>query len=239
MTAECFMICWNREDTIHLSIKYYQQFCSRIVIFDNYSTDLTRDIALELGCDVRLFGTKGVLNDQDYLDIKNHAWKSSQADWVIVCDDDEILYHPDLEFHLNLAKERGHTIFKTQGYSMYAELVPRGRWLEVTAGTEDDNYSKTVIFNPKAIKEINYIYGCHQTKKQEGFLSVHPETLMLLHYKYVGGVERLINRHHEYEPRRQKSAINMRWNLGHEYSESDDHKRKQWHELSKKSRILF
>ncbi len=238
MICEAFIIAWNREDSIHLTIRHYQQFCQRVVIFDNFSEDKTRDISASLGADVRLFGTKGVLDDQAYIDIKNSCWKNSNADWVIVCDDDEILYHPDMpEF---LEKHKGMSIIRTQGYSMYSENVPREKWIEVKTGTEDANYSKFVIFNPKKVKEIGYVYGCHEAKvKGIDWRDCPLEELMLLHYRSIGGIERLIDRHHEYEPRRRKSAVNMKWNLGHHYAEPDDLKRQQWQELAAKSRILF
>ncbi len=238
MICEAFIIAWNREDSIHLTIRHYQQFCQRVVIFDNFSEDKTREIAVSLGADVRLFGTKGVLDDQAYIDIKNSCWKSSNADWVIVCDDDEILWHPDLKNVLE--NEKGKTIFRTQGYAMHSENVPYETWLEVNTGTEDDNYSKLIIFNPRKIQEIGYVYGCHEAKiKGLDLNNVGSEVLSVLHYRSVGGVERLIDRHHEYEPRRRKSAINMKWGLGSHYSEPDDLKRQQWQELAAKSRILF
>lgn len=242
VVCEAYIIAWNRADTIHMTIKHYQQFCQRIVIFDNYSDDKTREIALQLGADVRLFGTKGVLDDQAYIDVKNNCWKTSRADWVIVCDDDEILWHSELSTHLQAAKNQNRSVIPTQGYSMYAELLPRGTWLEVNTGVEDNNYSKTVIFDPKKISKINYVYGCHEAKPQPYNIPTElycGGNLMLLHYRSIGGVERLIDRHHEYEPRRRKSAVNMKWNLGHHYAEPDDLKRKQWAELAAKSRTLF
>ena len=43
------------------------------------------------------YSTGGKINDFKYLEIKNNAWKKSRgkADWVIVVDMDEFLYHLD------------------------------------------------------------------------------------------------------------------------------------------------
>jgi glycosyltransferase involved in cell wall biosynthesis len=235
MRIETHIITWNRSDTIHLTVSYYLKL-GRVIVHDNFSDDNTREICEALGAEVRLFGQAGVLSDQAYLDVKNHAWKGSDADYVIVCDDDEILYHEDLNFILKQERLWGTTIFKTQGYSMHAELLPRGTWLELNKGFRDNNYSKRLIFDPSKV-DINYIYGCHECRPK-GSIIESKETLNVLHYRNVGGVGRLIKRHHAYEERRKNSPVNMKWNLGHHYSESDDLKREQWKESEKKSKVL-
>jgi glycosyltransferase involved in cell wall biosynthesis len=236
MRIETHIITWNRSDTIHLTVGYYLKL-GHVIVHDNFSDDNTREICEALGAEVRLFGQMGVLSDQEYLVVKNNAWDKSDADYVIICDDDEILFHEDLEFVLKQEKMWGTTIFKTQGYSMHSETLPSETWLEINTGYKDNNYSKRLIFDPSKV-DINYIYGCHEARPK-GILNESKHILSVLHYKRVGGIERLLKRHHEYEPRRQKSQVNMRWNLGHEYAESDDHKRKQWSESLKKSKILF
>lgn len=54
MKIEAHIIAWNENETIHLTIKHYQQFCSKIIIYDNYSTDNTRSICESMGCEVKL-----------------------------------------------------------------------------------------------------------------------------------------------------------------------------------------
>lgn len=235
LKIETHLITWNREDTIALTVNYYLNL-GRVIVHDNFSDDATREICEGLGAEVRLFGQAGVLSDQAYLDVKNHAWKNSDADYVIVCDDDEILYHEDLVFILRQEKMWGTTIFKTQGYSMHSEMLPEESWLQVNTGHKDNNYSKSVIFDPSKV-DINYIYGCHEARPK-GVIQESKHTLNVLHYRSIGGVEKLIKRHHEYEERRQKSPINMRWNLGHHYAEPDELKRKQWLESGRKSETL-
>lgn len=235
MKIDTHLITWNREDRIHLTVSYYLKL-GRVIVYDNFSSDNTREICENLGAEVMLFGESGVLSDKAYLDIKNFVWKGSDADYVIVCDDDEILYNEDLSFILKQEKLLGTTIFRTQGYSMHSETIPRETWLEINTGHKDNNYSKSIIFDPSKV-DINYIYGCHEARPK-GTIQYSKELLSLLHYRSVGGVESLINRHHEYEQRRHKSPINMKWGLGSHYGESDDLKRKQWKESSEKSKLL-
>ena len=239
MNIETYVIAWNRADTIHMTVNYYKQF-GRVILYDNFSEDNTREIAESCGAEIQLFGNRGVLSDQHYLDVKNHCWKGSKADWVIVVDDDEILTVMDnvsMEDIFWDAKIHGHTIFKPQGYSMYSNDMPLNSWFDIKTGIIDDKYSKLACFNPKSIESINYIFGCHEANPKGNI--VYNNDLSLLHYNAVGGAERMIKRHQLYEPRRQKSPVNMRWGLGKEYGYSPESKRIWFKEQLAKSEILF
>jgi glycosyltransferase involved in cell wall biosynthesis len=212
MTCELYLIAFNESLMLDLTIEHYKQFCTKVIVFDNHSTDDTALLAQRMGCEVRKFGTPGILSDADYLTVKNHAWKESKADWVIVCDADEILWHPEIK-HV-LSEEKG-SIFPTQGYSFYSKNLPIHSFSEVKTCVLDDNYSKRIIFSPRRLKEIGYIYGCHECRPT-GDVVYSPVTMDVLHYKYVGGIERVLERHRLYKSR--LSDINKRWNLGHTYS---------------------
>lgn len=219
MKIEAYIIGWCVEDTIAFTIKHYKQFCDKVTLFDNHSTDKTREIAFSLGADVRLFGTPGELNDRDYLEIKNNCWKGSQADWVIIVDDDEILYG-------DIPASEPASIFRTQGFEVFSHEMPKESFLELQEGELNDNYSKLCIFNPKRVKEINYVYGCHEARP-EGDVIYSTSKLFLLHYRSIGGPKRLVDRHNSYVPR--MSELNKRWGLGaHYYSKTPAEKIDEW-----------
>lgn len=226
MDIEAFILCWNESETLHLTIKHYQSFCSKITIFDNFSTDNSREIAEEMGCEVRLFGVEGQLNDAEYLKVKNNCWKGSQADLVIVCDSDEII-NPN---------EMDGTIIKTQGYNMFSNDLPKESWFEINTGIPDNNYSKLICFDPKAIKEIGYVYGCHDAKPT-GDVKFSTYTAGLLHYKHVGGAERLVKRHALYASR--LSAINKKWKMGFQYQEPPEKTRKYFYDNLALAKPIF
>lgn len=216
MIIDCHFIGWNESETIHLTIKHYKTFCRHVYYYDNFSTDNSRQIAEENGAIVRMFGIEGQLNDQEYLKVKNNVWKGSDADWVIVCDADEIL---DLEltvFLPELVYGIKSTVIRTQGFNMFSENIPGKDWKEINTGIPDNNYSKLCMFNPKAIKEINYVYGCHEAKPV-GDVVFSRDILKLLHYKHVGGAQRVADRHALYASR--LSDINKRWKMGFQYQE--------------------
>jgi glycosyltransferase involved in cell wall biosynthesis len=228
MFVEAHIIAWNESQVIPFTIKHYKQFCDRVVIYDNYSTDNTREIALSLGCDVRLFGIEGVLSDFEYLKLKNNVWKTSAADLVIVCDCDEILITDRQQLERNSA----FTIFNTFGWNIYSQNVPREIFTEITEGFHDENYSKNIIWKPKQVKEINFVYGCHESKPS-GQVVYSPEVLPLFHYHNIGGYERVKKRHEAYCKR--LSPHNIKWKLGVHYSESEPKQKKDWYDQIQKA----
>jgi hypothetical protein len=224
--TEAFIIQWN-EPLLHLTIRHYQQFCDKITIYDNFSSDGSDLVAQSMGCNVIKFGIKGQLSDAAYLKIKNYCWKNSQADWVIVCDADEILWHPNLKTILENENKRGATIFETHGYNIYAHETPTTSYLEIRNGFPDPSYSKKIIFNPQHIKDIRYSYGAH-TCQPSGTVVTANERLWLLHYRNIGGPQRIIDRHAAY--RKRMSDDNKRMGLGCHYNYDDERRIREWHE---------
>jgi glycosyltransferase involved in cell wall biosynthesis len=229
MKVEAYIIAWNEADIIRLTINHYKRFCDRIILFDNFSDDGTPEIAKELGCEVRTFGRKGELSDPEYLKVKNYAWKFSEADWVIVVDADEIIYHHDIKNILQRNIDAS-TIFKPMGWNVFSHAMPVMDYIEVTSGKSDNSYSKLCVFNPKKITDINYVYGCH-VAKPTGDVIYSTDEIMLLHYRNIGGPARLVKRHALY--RNRLSEINRRFKLGIHYTFSDEQRVNEWHESYK------
>lgn len=227
MIIDAHFIAFNESETIHLTISHYQKFCRQVYVYDNFSTDNTREIAESMGCIVKPFGIAGQLNDVEYIKVKNSCWKGSDADWVIVCDADEILDVRLFNFH--------GTIVKTQGYNMFSNSIPMYDWMECNTGIKDDNYSKLICFDPKSITEINYEYGCHRAKPTGQIYFT--ETVPLYHYKHVGGAQRLADRHALYAER--LSDVNKRWKMGFQYTEPRSQTIKYFNENLAKARPLW
>lgn len=243
-----YFVHWN--DSIYLPLikEHYGKFCSRIVMYDNYSTDLSCfDIAKELGFEVRTFGIPGLLDDQQYIDVKNQCWKELRdkgVDYVIVCDADEFIVLDDLDERLcdfdNLS-----TAPIVNGFNMISEDVPKESIFEITTGAESEGYSKQAIFNPDKIKEIAFVHGCHQNYKIGEITSF--QSCRLLHYRQIGGVKRLIKRHTEY--RHRLSQFNLKNGMAHHYGrpewtpqqivEFNESKIKEWDILKAQARKLW
>ena len=218
LNISLYFINWNDSFYIPFIADHYGAFCKKMVMFDNYSTDNSREIAKKYGIEVRLFGKRGVLDDQMYLDIKNHCWKEDRnkgLDYVIVCDADEFVCGP--------SKYIGHAPI-VRGFDMISDSLPVKSVFEINTGYSSIDYSKQAIFNPDAVNEINYVHGCHKNRMVilDGRGNVNEE-IHMYHYRQIGGVELLIKRHHEYQKR--MSQFNRKHKMGFHYLHSDDQKR--------------
>lgn len=236
LKIEAFVMVWNRYNTIHFTINHYKSFCSKVTILDHHSDDGTFEIAEDLGCEVKLVGKKGVLDDSEYVRIKNECWRGSDADWVIVVDDDEILSSLDGSVlnELQLAKDSGATIVHPKGFSIFSNEMPVKDWHDIQTGIIDEKYSKLCCFDPKKITDINYVPGCHEANPKGLVREVNK--LWLLHYMAVGGAERMIDRHWEYSQR--LSDFNKRWGCGKEYTFSPESKREWFQDMLARSAPL-
>lgn len=198
--VDVFAICYNEEFLLPRFIEHYQKvFGAAITIFDNYSTDRSREIAAELGCNVRLYDSGNQVRDDIYLKIKNNCWKYSKADWVIVCDIDEFL---EVDFDIT-----PYTLIGTLGYDIVsADLHSR-------FGVYNWMMNKYVMFRPNKMRNINYQPGCHKCSP-DGEVVPSKEFAKLLHRKYISP-EYVYNKHLACQER--LSDINKKYGWGTQY----------------------
>lgn len=227
MKITLFFIGWNDAFYLPFIHKHYSQFCQRIVYYDNYSTDGSQQLAENLGFEVRTFGIAGVLHDHEYLVVKDHCWKEERgkSDFVIVCDSDEFIVP------INLVKGANPVV---TGMNMISEFLPEKDIFEVRHGVHSENYSKQAIFSPE-ITDINYVHGCHKNNIQST-LPIEGEA-MLYHFRQIGGIQRLLDRHAEYRPRMSK--FNLQHGMGVHYLFDEESKRREWDALKKEAFELW
>jgi glycosyltransferase involved in cell wall biosynthesis len=192
MKIHVYAATYNEERFLPFFLRHYD-FAERIVIYDNESTDRTVEIAkANRRCEVRMMATGGLYLDTALADMKNHAWKEArgQAEWVIVVDVDELLWHRDLGGFLDYAESQQATICQPRGYNMIAREFPARTDLPITEqcrlGVPSPNYSKPVLFRPAAIDEINFAVGAHRAYPTGDVNWLRAAGLILLHYKTLG-----------------------------------------------------
>ena len=194
MKIDVFAIAWNEERMISQFIDWYS-FADSITIFDNYSTDKTAKIALERGCIVKQFGS----SEQDnilMLQTKETCWKESTADWVIVCDIDEFIYHKDLPGFLSATSV---DLIRTVGYNMISPSPDLN--INIKEGVRDPMYDKTICFKPSVIKSMNWEPGCHTCWPESEYYFVESmNEVKLLHFNMVGR-EQMKERYQQYKNR--------------------------------------
>ena len=158
------------------------------------STDGTRDILaahkkVELRRFVRANSNSLELSKQA---VQNECWKEAagSADWVMIVDCDEHVFHPALTEYLSEQGRMGVTFIPTLGFNMVTEEFPtQGEHLASTRtiGYLDHRYSKPCIFDPTEILETNFTVGLHAARPIGRLnFTAQDEVNMLLHYKYLG-----------------------------------------------------
>jgi glycosyltransferase involved in cell wall biosynthesis len=222
-----YFINWNDRFYLHYIAQHYGKFCSKIVMYDNHSTDGSQSIAKSFGFEVRTFGNVGELNDQHYLDVKNHCWKEERgkSDYVIVCDADEFLSDPS-------GLELG-SLPLVKGFDMFSNELPKDSIFDIKTGFESESYSKQIIFSP-LVREINYVHGCHLNHAQQDST---PSPLKMYHYRGIGGFERLMKRHEQYIAR--MSQFNKIHRMGYQYLFDREQKERDYNACLSKSTIVI
>ena len=184
-----YTICYNEEIIMPYFLRHYSQFADKIFVFDNHSTDKTAEIA---GSNKKvkriLYGRPDKLYDSDLLKMKNEEYKNSrgQADWVIIVDVDEFIYHPSIPNLLESYKSNGIHLPKISGYDMLGDDYPKTRgqlYEEINKGVSEPLYSKRAIFNPEL--DVRYVEGAHKCFVSGKYYESPSAEIKLLHYRFL------------------------------------------------------
>lgn len=230
-----YAVCWNEELILPWMFKYYGQFVDCFTIYDNYSSDKTEEIINNNPkAEIIKFGDKDHFDDFANQKIKNTCWKRSRgkADWVVVCDMDEFLYHPNLESLLQKLVDEKVSFPTTMGYDMFSESFPKydGRYQLtdlVQQGVRYQWFDKHIVFDPYMIVDTFFDPGAHHANPT-GIVSRGSDNtaLKLLHYKNLG-IDYLMSRHRQLGER--LSAANLNKGFGIHYLSSKQAEIKQYY----------
>src|SRR5438876_1246851 len=232
MKIDLYARCWNEADMLPFFFLHYDKLVHRYIIYDDASTDDSQEI-------LRL-NPKVELRPMPYSDpesrissalaLQETCWRESRgiADWVIVTDIDEHLYHPDMYHYLAQCRAQGVTIIPALGYQMLSEQFPEHKTLlcqSLTRGACDPVYNKLSIFSPNEIDAVNYTPGRHSAAPTGRVVLPARDELLLLHYRYLD-FERVRKRYAQVLTRQRKTDIAMGWGI--QYSWSSDRLRETW-----------
>jgi len=213
MNITIYTIAFQEEFILPFFIKWYRdRFPNcKIVIYDNESTDNTVKIALNNNCEVKSYNTNNQLSDSMYLEIKNNCWKQSGTDWVLICDVDEFLDITSEDLNTN------KTLFRSKGYNM-CNVNNVSNILDIKHGVDSPQYDKTICFNSRYIKEINYAAGCHSCSPIGDVLYSY-KTPKLLHMKFINE-DYMVDRYKMFKNRMSEENIKKGW--GVQYTNTEE-----------------
>lgn len=212
-----YTITYNEQLVLPHFINWYRlRFPNcKIVVYDNESTDNTAQIAIDNNCEVVSYSTNNQLSDSAYLNIKNNVWKEAETDWVMVVDCDEFVeinqnYLIEIE---NLKK----TIISAIGYNM-CNIEGLTELADIRHGVRAEQYDKSVLFNKKFIKEINYEAGCHKCNPK-GVIN-YGYGMVSLYHMHLINEQILIDKYLRNASRMSEENKRNKW--GYHYLQTED-----------------
>ena len=226
-----YCVCWNEEVMLPYIFNDHADFVNHFYICDNGSSDNSlKIIENHPNASVIHYDSNNEFNVQTNTHIKNQIWKRSRgkADYVIVCDADEFLYHSDLQGFLKNTK---HSIFRAKGFDMVTETMPEKSLVKnVKKGEFLWSQSKVIFFDPNKIVNINFVEGCHYCFPY-GIVSFSKWEVKLLHYKFLT-LDYLMSRVNSF---RQKYSPELRKKgFGAHYYNNDERHHNRFNHLVEK-----
>jgi hypothetical protein len=224
--------CWNDAFMLPFFFRHYDSLVERYIIFDDGSSDgslclLRAHPRVDLRPFPRSDPASFVLSEQS---LSNECWKESRghADWVIVTDIDEHLFHPAMPAYLRQCAIDGVTLLPSLGFQMISDEVPDNDQLLshiCYRGVPWSQMMKASIFNTNAITEINFALGRHGAAPIGDVRVPLRDEILLLHYKYLN-LRRTHARHQELRAALGATDLANHW--GHKYSWSFDELEADW-----------
>lgn len=154
------------------------EWCSEILVIDNGSTDLTAQIAQDLGARVVSF------TSDSFAQLRNKALKHVKTDWIFYIDPDERVT-PQLsqEILVNIETQTGSVFSFNRQNICYGQLLEHGGW------------NTDVVTRLFKTEFLDSWYGdIHESPKFSGqVISLHSPLIHLTHRSVVAGLEKSIN----------------------------------------------
>lgn len=224
MKIDLYTLCWNEMDILPFVIDYWKRFVTHAYVYDNGSTDGSVEYLKQFDwITVEHYESDG-MDDSKLRDIKNTKWKQSKgkADWVVVCDMDEIVYSKNLINVFEEATEKGYTAIDCDWYWFCNDYLPEykddGILLHQKCTKFHNNPGKHLIFNPNEIIEINYSVGAHTANPKGNYKPYKSGDMCVFHTNKGFGIEYKLKRYKEMNNRLSEIDRRNKWSIHYGFS---------------------
>ena len=170
-----YTLCWNEMAILPFVVEYWEKLMlDKVIVYDNGSTDGSLEFLASIPyVEIRHFDSDG-MNDVIQRDIKNSCWKEAvgKADFVIVCDMDELLYSDDFEGELQKMKDGGFNVLGCKWYTLCEDFMPEHKdgvllhtqchkFYSQRIQKVRPDLGKFTLFDPNLVEDMRYGVGCH------------------------------------------------------------------------------
>lgn len=239
MIIHLYTRCWNDAHMLPFFFKHYDSWVDRYYIYDDGSDDGSIDL-LRAHPRVVIRSQPPLSDPQSRVEsqrrLQNEIWKESrgQADWVVLTDLDEHLYHPEILPYLEECRNNSVTVIPALGFEMISKSFPSHAEETLfdicTTGAPSRSCTKVGIFNPDKISETNFAHGRHRGKLSGLVLAPKTDQLLLFHFHYLD-FDRVVSRHKRYLARQRSKDIENNWGI--QYTWSDATLREKWADIER------
>jgi hypothetical protein len=223
---DLYCLCWNDARILPHFFRHYDPWVDRYIVLDNGSTDGSLAI-LEAHPKVTVehFDVTGDSFVDEERRLSDSIWRESRgkADWVIMVDLDEFIFHPRFLQYLRACREADITAIRGIGYEMVADRFPvdDAPLVEsVTLGVRSVGHDKLCVFDPDALTETNFAPGRHMAAPKGSVWWPQRREVLMLHYKQLG-VEYVIQRSAELRAGLRDGDVKQGWGRQYLMSPAD------------------
>ncbi|GEP03909.1 glycosyltransferase [Methylobacterium oxalidis] len=239
-----YTVCWDEADMLGFFFRHYDSFVDRYVVYDDGSTDGSREILaahpkVELRAFTRVEAESFVLSHKA---MQDEAWKESRdvADWVVVTAIDEHLHVRGRAMAGYLAEQAslGVTLVPALGFDMNHPEMPDDHGLlvdRVTRGRPRIAFNKLSVFKPEALRKSGFGPGRHAAEPQGDLRLPARDELMLWHYKHLGFAR---NAAREAAQAERLGRVDRVQGYGRHYLWGETRLRTFWDEMEREARDL-
>lgn len=193
----CWLYCIfsNEEKLLPFFLRHYALQVDRMILFDNASTDNSRDIinvyqSSYAKIDVFNYpADRAVMDSVQAAQFANEKYKEVRgcADFVLWVDCDEFLWSGPVSLRESLRgyKQENIRAIQAQGYQMVSDVFPAGDAPitdQIHYGIRDAEYDKVCIFDPEL--NLQWRPGRHVCNIAEN-VTAYQTAIKLLHYRYL------------------------------------------------------